>query len=88
MSFYTIFQKTITCPCYNRRITLNGYYYFSDDENTNPHEATFHYAKCPLVENSKLPYYEQDEEFKYLHCLNSDERCDFFDAFPSKKHFK
>lgn len=87
MSFYTTIGKTVICPCHQISVTLSGYYYFSDDENANPHEATFHYAKCPIVQNSNLPYYEQDEDFKYLSCPNPNERCEFFDSFPPKKFF-
>ena len=81
MSTYTIISKTILCPCYKRKVTLNGKYYFTENES-NPYEVKFHYATCPIVENSKLPIYEQDEEYKYLRCLNDSERCNHLFDFP------
>lgn len=81
MSTYTTIGKTVICPCIKGKVTLTGKYYLTDNPS-NPYEAKFHYATCPIVENSKLPYYEQCEEYKYLHCPNMDELCDFLSDFP------
>lgn len=81
MSSYTTIGKTIVCPCYKEKITLSGKYYFT--ENTaNPYEVKFHYATCPIIENSKLPAFEQDEQYKYLKCLQSSGHCDELFNFP------
>lgn len=81
MSTFTTIGKTVICPCFNEEVTLTGKYYFTDNPS-NPYEVKFHYATCPIVENSKLPYYEQDENYKYLHCKNNDEHCKFLSDFP------
>lgn len=81
MSTYTTIGKTIICPCLKIEVTLKGKYYFTENEN-NPYEASFRYAICPIVENSKINTYEQDDEYKYLRCPNSNERCDHMFDFP------
>ena len=81
MPTYTTIEKTITCPCYNETVTLTGKYYLTSNPS-NPYEAKFRYATCPIIENSHLPIYEQSEEIKYFRCTHQGEHCDFSSAFP------
>ena len=80
MSKYTILGKSVLCPLINQTINLSVKYYFDDVDNDTLHFGT---ATCPIVENSKLPPYEQDEEYKYLRCLNS-KSCKLLSQFPQK----
>lgn len=81
MSTYTTVGKTIICPCLKIKVTLKGKYYFAENES-NPYEARFHYATCPIVENSRPKTYEQNDEYKYLRCPNPDEHCGHMFDFP------
>ena len=81
MSTYTILRKTIFCPCLKENVSLKGKYLLPDNSK-NPYEAKFLYATCPVVENSMLPIYKQEENYKYLHCTNDNGRCEHLDDFP------
>ena len=80
MSSYTIIGKTVTCPCFNTRVTLSGKYLLKED-CSNPTKAVFQSATCPIVENSKLPYYDQCEEYKYFVCLKPNKECEHLSDF-------
>lgn len=82
MTTFTTIGKTVTCPCFNEQVTLTGKYSITDN-SLNPYEAKFCYATCPIVENSKLPSYEQNEDYKYLRCINKDGKCKLLSDFPS-----
>ncbi len=77
--YYTILGKTVMCPQYNQTIVLSAKYQFTDNP-LNEYEIQFSYATCPIVENSKLPKYEQCEEYKYLKCFNP--HCPLLNDFP------
>ncbi len=62
MSDYTTIGKTVTCPYLNMKVTLTGKYHFIGES------CQFSYATCEIVENSKLPPYEQPENIKYYIC--------------------
>ena len=62
--YVTIMQTNSgECPCWNVRVSVHGYYGERSDCTW-----TFLRAKCPIVENSKLPIYEQSPKYKYMVC--------------------
>lgn len=79
MPFYTTISKCYSCPLLNRDLLLTGKYRLIED-SSSPHKATFCYATCPIIENSRLPISEQCEEYKYYRCTY--ENCDYQKAFP------
>lgn len=50
------------CPLWGVRVAVSGYYRECEGK------WLFMKAVCPIVENSKLPIWEQDEEYKYMFC--------------------
>ena len=81
MRTYTTIGKSIICPCFNETITLSGKYFLTNNQS-NPYEAKFSYATCPIIENSRLPIYKQIEEYKYIRCTYRNGHCDFSSVFP------
>lgn len=79
-SYYTLISKAVLCPQYNKSVTLLAKYRFTENPK-NDYEVKFAYATCPIVENSKLPKYEQCEEYKYLDCFHSN--CELLQDFPA-----
>lgn len=51
------------CPYWNVSIGVSGLYGEEEDGHRR-----FIRAVCPIVENSKLPVYEQAVEYKYMRC--------------------
>lgn len=82
MSYYTLIGKSITCPQYNKKITVSGKYYFTENPN-NEYEVRFSHAICPIVENSKHHKEDRCEDYKYLQCFQPNEHCVCLDDFPS-----
>lgn len=76
MSYYTTIAKTMRCPFLNDRVTITAKYQINEYTD----QAFFSYATCSIVENSKLPPYEQDESAKYFLCPNNG-TCDLLDKF-------
>lgn len=81
MPLSTTISKTVKCPVYEINVTLSGKYYFSDNPD-NPYEVHFSHATCPIIENAKLPIYEQKDEYKYTKCTHQNKRCELLDDFP------
>jgi len=79
MALYTTTShKFIKCPKWNIEISLCGKYKLNND--TNSTFASFMYATCPIIENSKLPYYKQDNKYKAMHC---DGNCELLNSFKN-----
>ncbi|MCI2161292.1 MAG: hypothetical protein LKK39_05185 [Oscillospiraceae bacterium] len=67
MIFYTTSAKTIICPYWGKSVTLIGRYRLHQcAENDNI--GTFMDASCPIIENSKMPYGKQKDDFKLMRC--------------------
>lgn len=79
MIHITTSSKTIICPKFNESLTLTGKYKLITDS----YDATFMYATCPIVENSKLPYNKQNKDFALLYC-NDSQNCSFLNDFKEK----
>ena len=79
MSYYTLVHKCVVCPYWNISIMLEAKYHFVEDSES-PHEARFVYAKCPIIENSRLPLSKQEPEYKLLRCPY-DSPCEFVNSF-------
>lgn len=77
----TIISKTVICPIYNISITLSGKYRFTDNPN-NEYELNFLHATCPIIENAKLPIYNQSEQYKYMICTHPNKQCELLNDFP------
>lgn len=68
MRYYTILHKPIKCPFWKCEITLQGKYYYSEEEG-HEYEARFASAKCPIIENNRLPLHKRDKELSfYMFC--------------------
>ena len=76
MSYYTTIGKTVTCPYLLMKVTLTGKYRFIGES------CQFSNATCEIVENSKLPPYEQSEDTKYYVCPQNG-GCDLLKNFES-----
>ena len=76
MSYYTTIAKNVRCPFLDDRVIITGKYQI----NAYTDNASFLYATCSIVENSKLPPYEQDESIKYFSCPNGG-NCNLLDKF-------
>lgn len=63
------------CPFWGVNVCVRGYYSEREDGSW-----TFLRAECPIVENSKLPVYDQSEEFKYMRC-NDPYSCPLYTQF-------
>lgn len=79
---YTTIGKDIICPCFNETVTLSGKYFHTNNPS-NPYEAKFSCATCPIIENSRLPVYEQNEKYKYIRCTYQGGHCDFSSTFSN-----
>lgn len=67
--YYTIIGKTAVCPKWNVAVSIQGKYYISPNDE---YEGRFVAAKCPIVENSRLPVSQQCAEYKLMRCSDSD----------------
>ena len=76
MFYYTTIAQSMHCPLLKESVIITGKYRINEDTNN----ASFLYATCSIVENSKLPSREQDESIKYFLCPN-DGRCDLLNKF-------
>ena len=77
----TFIGKTIVCPKWNIRITLDGKYKFTENPE-NPSEVSFMFATCPIVENSRLPLHKQKSEYKLM-CCPDHQNCMYLNEFPA-----
>lgn len=75
----TSIQRNKHCDALDMDLSICGYYRISDDKKT----ATYSRSSCPIVENSKKQYYEQEENLKYYRCP-LDKPCDLDYLFPEK----
>lgn len=81
MSYYTTIRKTVTRPYLRMKVTLTGKYRFIGES------CQFSNATCEIVENSKLPPYEQSEDTKYYVCPQNG-GCDLLKNFESGINLK
>ena len=79
-NYYTIIGKSVLCPQYNEKLVLSAKYRFTGNPN-NEYEVAFTYARCPIIENSKLSKDDQCDEYKYLQCFQPN--CKLLKEFPS-----
>lgn len=61
MGYYTILHKQIKCPFWKCNITLKGKYYYSEEPG-HEYEAHFSSARCPIMDNIRLPEHKRDKE--------------------------
>ena len=66
MDCCTIIPMKVHCDKWNIDLPILVTYRYNDP--ANPYSAVFQSAKCPIVENSKLPANEQSEEYKWMIC--------------------
>lgn len=63
------------CPHCGVEVTVLGWY------RERPNGTwVFSRAECPIIENSRLPVWEQCERYKYLRCLGQID-CSLYSAF-------
>lgn len=63
------------CPLWGVSVCVHGMYGKKDDGTWQ-----FLYAQCPIVENSKLPIYEQPAKYKYMSCHDMN-KCPLYTQF-------
>ncbi len=63
------------CPCWAIDVSVHGWYKEQTKGNW-----TFLKAECPIIENSKLPHYEQNNDTKMMFCPNP-ENCPLYTKF-------
>lgn len=51
------------CPCWGVTVSISGLY--KQLENGT---WSFTRAECPIIQNSKLPVYDQESKYKYMKC--------------------
>ena len=51
------------CPCWKVPVVVHGWYKFHAEN-----EWKFWKADCDIIENSKLPRYEQKQEYEMMSC--------------------
>lgn len=51
------------CPIWGVDVSILGWY-----KEANPETWDFANAECPIIENSKLPRYEQKQEYELMSC--------------------
>ena len=64
MVYYTTIGKMVYCPYLDMDVSLTGKYRLIGDS----FKVEFCYATCSIVENSRKPIYDQNENEKYLQC--------------------
>lgn len=69
-SYYTIIGKTVVCPRWNVKVSIEGKYRLLDEKGKE-YEGHFMHARCPIVENSLLPLHKQRMEHKLMFCPDS-----------------
>lgn len=52
------------CPYWGVSVGVSGFYSDPNDSGCR----RFVRAECPIIENAKLPIYDQSEEYKYMRC--------------------
>lgn len=63
------------CPHWNVPVSVQGYYLERPDRS-----LVFHHAVCPIIENARLPFFEQEEQYKYMRCPDPG-RCQLYTRF-------
>ena len=76
--------KHVHCQYLDIDITITGIYNFRDPEK--PTIGYFSYATCPIVENSKLPRYQQSDLYSHYKCPNNC-YCDLLHQFAMIRDF-
>ena len=65
------------CQYWGIPVSVMGMYMERED-----HSWSFICAECPIIRNSKLPIYEQDERYKYMFCKDP-RSCPLYTQFQS-----
>ncbi len=76
-SYYTLIGKTVICPKWDVKVTLQGKYRLSAEKEQTGYFVS---ASCPITENSRLPLHKQCPEYKLMRCPNSD-TCKYLKEF-------
>lgn len=63
MTLFSLKSNSGKCPYWGVSVGVQGLY--SEDGSGN---RKFVRAVCPIIENSKLPPYQQSAEYKYMKC--------------------
>lgn len=58
-------SNTGICPYWGISVSVYGVY-----GEKSKGTWSFLRAECPIIQNSKLPPYDQDERYKYMFCKN------------------
>lgn len=58
-------SNTGECPYWGVSVSVLGLY-----KQLESGAWTFTHAECPIIQNSKLPPYEQEDRYKYMFCKN------------------
>lgn len=77
--YITSISRPKHCELLNLDLHICGDYVISEDHKS----ARFLRVSCPIVENSKKPYYEQNEQYKYLRCIGKND-CNLRSLFPDE----
>lgn len=64
-----------SCPCWGASVCVQGLYREIEDGSWS-----FSRAECPIIENSRLPVYDQAEEYKYMRCSDY-RKCPLYTQF-------
>ena len=75
MVIYTTLANYGTCPCWKIPVTVIGKYREKPDGTWS-----FYQAQCPIIENSKLPRYEQDPNMRMMACRDR-ANCPLYNGF-------
>lgn len=67
-----------TCPAWGVPVSVSGVY--KQFENGT---WSFTRAECPIIQNSKLPVYDQAPEYKYMKCPDP-HACPLYTQFQSE----
>ena len=68
--------NTGECPCWKVKVSVHGYYGECSDGTW-----TFLRSKCPILENAKLPIYEQSPKLKYIPMCEDPRLCPLYTQF-------
>lgn len=78
--FTTTIGKSGICPKWKVQVTISGKYALSDKPGEE-YIGRYMLARCPIIENSRLPLHEQDPKYKLMRCSN-ESTCPLMNGFP------
>lgn len=77
MIIYTTLANSGICPYWEIPVTIIGKYREQSDGTWS-----FYQAQCPIIENSKLPYSEQEPTIRGMRCPDC-YKCPLYTEFQS-----